>query len=56
MRSIKRGLDKSSIAVFLLPYIILFTLFIIIPILAAVGLSFTNFDTVQMPKFICIKN
>lgn len=27
MRSIKRGLDKSSIAVFLLPYIILFTLF-----------------------------
>ena len=56
MRSIKRGLDKSSIAVFLLPYIILFTLFIIIPILAAVGLSFTNFDTVQMPKFIAIKN
>ena len=56
MRSIKRGLDKSSIAVFLLPYIILFTLFIIIPILAAVGLSFTNFDTVQMPKFIGIKN
>lgn len=56
MRSIKRGLDKSSIAVFLLPYIILFTLFIIIPILAAAGLSFTNFDTVQMPKFIGIKN
>lgn len=47
---------KHSIGVLLSPYILLFTLFIIIPVLGAVVLSFTNFNTIQFPKFIGIAN
>ena len=41
---------------FLLPYLLLFTVFIIIPIIAAIALSFTNYDAVQTPKFIGVLN
>lgn len=44
--------NKATPYLFLLPYIALFIVFIIIPIIVAVGLSFTNFDTVQMPEFV----
>lgn len=36
---------------FLTPYLLLFTTFIIIPMVIAVGLSFTSFDTIQAPTF-----
>ena len=36
---------------FLAPYVILFTAFIIIPMVVAIGLSFTSYDTIQMPTF-----
>lgn len=36
---------------FLAPYILLFTTFIIIPMVVAIGLSFTSYDTIQMPTF-----
>lgn len=36
---------------FLAPYLLLFTTFIIIPMVIAVGLSFTSFDTIQAPTF-----
>ncbi len=36
---------------FLAPYLLLFTTFIIIPMIIAVGLSFTSFDTIQTPTF-----
>lgn len=36
---------------FLAPYLLLFTTFIIIPMVIAVGLSFTSFDTIQTPTF-----
>lgn len=36
---------------FLAPYVILFTTFIIIPMVVAIGLSFTSYDTIQMPTF-----
>lgn len=36
---------------FLAPYLLLFAIFIIIPIIIAIGLSFTNFDTIQAPTF-----
>ena len=35
----------------LLPYGIPFTLFILVPVIAAVGLSFTAFDVINTPKF-----
>lgn len=41
---------------FLLPYLLVFTVFIILPICVAVVLSFTDFNTVQMPNFVGFNN
>jgi len=41
---------------FLLLYLVLFTVFIVVPVLMAVGMSFTNFNAVQAPDFIGLKN
>ena len=39
---------------FILPYWILFFIFIVIPVIAAVVLSFTYFNAIQTPKYIGI--
>ena len=36
---------------FLLPYILLFVTFIVIPVIAAIVLSFTNYDSIRTPVF-----
>jgi multiple sugar transport system permease protein len=41
---------------FLLPYALLFLVFIVVPVGAAIILSFTNFDAVQFPDFIFLNN
>jgi len=41
---------------FILPYWILFSLFIIIPVLIAMGLSFTYFNSIQTPRYIGVTN
>lgn len=41
---------------FLLPFVLLFTLFIIIPVLVAFGTSFTNYNMLQPPRWIGITN
>lgn len=38
------------------PYIILFFIFIMLPVILAILLSFTNFDAIQFPKFVGFKN
>jgi multiple sugar transport system permease protein len=38
------------------PYLILFLIFIIIPTVMAVGLSFTNYNAVQTPQFVGLTN
>lgn len=43
--------ETRNAYLFLSPYILLFLIFIIIPIIIAVGLSFTIFDSVNMPRF-----
>jgi len=52
IRSFKRELniDKYSTLLLILPYILLFSTFIILPVLVAVGLSFTYFDLIQAPR------
>ena len=40
----------------LLPYGLLFFTFILLPILIAIGLSFTYFDVINMPKFAGLTN
>ncbi len=48
--------DKKTPYLFLLPYLLLFTVFIIIPTGMAVMLSFTNYNAVQTPEFVGLTN
>ena len=41
---------------FVLPYALLFTIFILTPVLLAVVLSFTNFNAIQFPKLVGFLN
>ena len=47
---------KSTPYLFLAPYLILFLIFIIIPTIMAVALSFTNYNAVQEPQFVGLTN
>lgn len=49
-------LQKKSTVILLAPYVIAFSVFILIPVLVAALLSLTYFNTVQLPSFIGIKN
>ena len=41
---------------FLAPFVILFTIFIVAPVVTAIGLSFTNYNMMQTPKFVGLNN
>jgi len=45
-----------STLVFLMPYVLMFSLFIIIPVAIAIGLSFTYFNAIQTPSFNGLEN
>ena len=47
---------KSTPYLFLAPYLVLFSVFIIIPTVMAVALSFTNYNAVQTPQFVGLTN
>lgn len=51
----KKKIDYST-WIFLGPYLIFFTAFIIIPVIIAIALSFTYFNSIQFPKLIGLKN
>jgi multiple sugar transport system permease protein len=54
---LQRWLQKEGSAyAFLSAYGLMFIIFIVIPVLAAVALSFTFFDTIQAPQFIGLRN
>ncbi len=38
------------------PFVILFTIFIVAPVLTAIGLSFTNYNMMQTPTFVGLNN
>jgi len=46
----------TSLWLFLGPYYLAFLLFIIIPVIVAITLSFTQFDSIQFPRFIGLQN
>ncbi|CAG1008319.1 MAG: sugar ABC transporter permease [Anaerolinea sp.] len=53
----RKWLQKEGSAyAFLSIYWLLFIIFIIVPVLAALALSFTFFDTIQPPEFIGLRN
>ncbi len=47
---------RSTPYLFLAPYLILFIVFIIIPTVMAIALSFTNYNAVQTPQFVGLTN
>jgi multiple sugar transport system permease protein len=49
-------IEKRNAFLFLWPYVLLFTVFIIVPIIMAILLSLTQFDSVNFPKFVLFKN
>ncbi len=55
-----RGLDYRndfiSSMLLLAPYLLLFSLFIAIPVIIAIGLSFTYFDVINTPEFTGLSN
>lgn len=52
----RRFIDRHSSFVLMAPYAILFCLFIVIPVGAAIVLSFTNFNAVSKPTFAGFSN
>lgn len=48
--------SKHSVFFLILPYAVLFSLFIIIPVTVAFGLSFTHFNTIERPTFAGLDN
>lgn len=47
---------KITPYLFMAPYLILFLVFIVVPTVMAVGLSFTNYNAVQAPEFVGLTN
>lgn len=52
----KRIWDARASYVLLFPFMLLFTVFIVIPILSSVVLSLTSFNMLQMPQFVGFDN
>lgn len=48
--------NEGNAYAFLFLYAALFTVFIVIPVVAAISLSFTFFDTIQPPRYIGLRN
>lgn len=54
---LKRGLSDNAAAYILLsPFLILFFLFTVLPVLSSTVLSFTSYDMVSLPKFAGLSN
>ena len=52
----RRPKSVRAAYLFIAPYALLFSLFIVIPVAIAIGLSFTNFNTIQAPSFVGFMN
>ena len=52
----RKGRNNKAGYLFTGPYAILFAIFILAPVVIAVILSFTNFNTIQFPKFVGFLN
>ena len=52
----KKPKSVRAAYLFVAPYVILFSLFIVVPVVISIALSFTNFNTIQMPSFVGFMN
>lgn len=48
--------QRHSVFILMAPFVFLFTLFIVIPVVVAILLSFTYFNTLQFPTFVGLDN
>ena len=48
--------EQFPLLVMLAPFLIFFALFTVVPIFSSIGLSFTSYDLLSMPKFVGIDN
>ena len=48
--------EEVTSYLFLSPYLVLFAVFIVVPVIMAILLSFTNFDSMNFPSFVGLKN
>ncbi len=53
---VNRSDDFISSMLLLAPYLLLFSVFIAIPVIIAIGLSFTYFDVINTPSFVGLSN
>ena len=49
-------MNRHSVFYMQLPFVVLFSLFIIIPVIIAIALSFTDFNSIQTPHFVGLQN
>ena len=56
MNKIAKRANNKNGYLFILPYAIVFTIFILIPVLLAVFLSFTNFNAIEFPSWVGFLN
>ena len=57
MRRSPRGFfQRHSIFALQLPFVALFVLFILLPVAVAIGLSFTDFNSIQSPTWVGMRN
>jgi len=52
----RKEFNNKNAYIFLAPYLVLFVIFIVIPIAIAIGLSLTNFNTIEFPSFVGFLN
>lgn len=48
--------SKKNILIFIVPYMVIFFTFTVLPVVVSIALSFTNFNMVQKPDFIGLAN
>ncbi len=56
LSTVERHLDRHSVFYMQAPFVILFVLFIIVPVIIAVALSFTDFNSIEKPNFVGLEN
>ena len=49
-------IKRHTTGILLAPYIVLFVLFVVIPVIMAAALSFTHFNSIEFPRFIGLDN
>ena len=53
---LQRHMNRHAVFYMQAPFVILFLLFIIIPVVIAIGISFTDFNSIEKPNFVGLEN